>query len=181
MARDASRPLYSFLGGTNKKSQTENALKRGHPFGPIRESSEYSCYWAEGQAWWRWGNKKDWQLRHPEVISVIDEPVTHGWWLCIGGLSLRIIILLFCPDLGPFTKGTRLHWVKVKMNSGGGEKFTAVAMGMTLRTWWRFPWKPASQCSTNHLDLLSFIDDTSQKWEAADEREGRSTTPFLTH
>lgn len=67
------------------------------------------------------------------------------------------------------------------MNSGGGEKFTAVAMGMTLRTWWRFPWKPASQCSINHLDLLSFIDDTSPKQEAAEEREGRSTTSFLTH
>lgn len=93
------------------------------------------------------------------------------------GAFPQIIILLFSPDLGPFTEGTRLHWVKVKMNSGGGEKFTAVAMGMTLRTWWRFPWKPASQCSINHLDLLSFIDDTSPKREAAEESKVEAQPP----
>ena len=57
---------------------------------------------------------------------------------------------LFCSDHRPFL---REHGVKVKMNVGGGEQFTVVAMGMTLRAWWRFPWKPTSRCSINHPDL----------------------------
>lgn len=47
-----------------------------------------------------------------------------------------MITPLFCPITVLLL---REDGVKMKMNVGEGEKFTVVAMGMTLQGWWRFP------------------------------------------
>lgn len=104
-----------------------------------------------------------------------DEPLT-----AVIGLSIRMVIPLFCPDHRLFTKGIALHEMKVKKNGGEGEKFTAVAIGMILRTWRKFPWKPASRCSMTH-PCLYFTHRASKVRGSGGKRKGEKHIPSSTH
>lgn len=69
------------------------------------------------------------------------------------------------------TKRTTIQEGKAKMNIGEGEKFTAIAMAMTLRAQRKFPWKPASRCSRAHPGLC-FIDRVSKVRDIKGRRKG---------
>lgn len=159
-------------------------IKGGHPTGPITESSEYSLQWAEGQARQRGGAGGGLAAEAPRCNQfVTEEPVTHYRLLATVGACPQDDHAIVLPCHRPFIKGTALRGVKVKMNAGGGEKFTIVAMGMTLQAWRRFPWKPASRCSITHpgLYLSSDLDGytaSQSERQQRDEKGQKHIPPF---
>lgn len=87
------------------------------------------------------------------------------------GYALGMVIYCFAQTMVFLTKKTAIQEVKAKMNIGEGEKFTAIAMAMTLRAQRKFPWKPASRCSRAHPGLC-FIDRVSKVRDIKGRRKG---------
>lgn len=67
------------------------------------------------------------------------------------------------------------------MHAGEGEKFIAVVMGMTSQTWQRFPWKPASRCSINHLGFYLSSMKLPKVRGGRERRRGRSMSHPSAH
>lgn len=92
---------------------------------------------------------------------------SHWHWGC----ALGMVTYCFAQTMVFLTKRAATQEVKAKMNIGEGEKFTAIAMAMTLRAQRKFSWKPASRCSRAHPGLC-FIDRVSKVRYIKGRRKG---------
>lgn len=92
------------------------------------------------------------------------------------GCALGMVTYCFAQTLVFLTMRSAIQEVRAKMNIGEGEKFTAIAMAMTLRAQRKFPWKPASRCSRAHPGLC-FI-DSFQSERHQGKKKGRCGRHF---